>query len=145
MKTTERKSNITVQIIGAVIALALLALATFVLWWITGQAAEQLDTLRIWAMIATVAAPIAAVVGYRLGRIEAHGFLSGADRILDKMTGLVQEVSTIRDTSRITVHQATRPSGQVSAQSAPQVWGVATPQPPRLTYRTADADDVDSL
>jgi len=144
MKTTKSESNARGFVIGAGVTLALLVLVTFGLWWLTGQVAEQVSTLRTWVVISMLAVPAAAGAGYRLGRIEATGFLSGADKIMNKMTSLVRDVSAIRDTSRITVHQATRPGGP-GMQPAPQVWGIVQPQPPRLTYRTADMDDVDNL
>jgi len=106
MKTTERKSNATVLMIGGVITLGVLALATFGLW----KLADGLSHTAVnwWAAIATLVIVPVFLAGFYFGKTEARGVLAGFDKSLDRMAKVIGDVVTVRDQSRIAVHQATR-------------------------------------
>lgn len=107
MKTTERKTN-TVLMIGVFFVLVILALALG-LWAFAGTASR--NAVNIWAAVATLLIVPAFAFGFYLGKVEARGILSGFDKSLDRMARVIGDVVTVRDNSRIAVHQATRQPG----------------------------------
>jgi hypothetical protein len=109
MKTTERKSNAKVLTIGAVIALVILALVTFGLWTLADSLSHT--AVNWWAILATLAIVPVFGFGFYLGKVEARGLLAGFDKSLDRMARVIGDVVTVRDNSRIAVHQATRQPG----------------------------------
>jgi hypothetical protein len=106
MKTTERKSNATALVIGAGIVLAILALVVFGLWTLASGASRE--TVNGWAAIATLLIVPVFLAGFYFGKTEARGVLAGFDKSLDRMAKVIGDVVTVRDQSRIAVHQATR-------------------------------------
>jgi hypothetical protein len=109
MKTTERKSNPTVLLIGGVIALAILALVIVGLWALADSLSHT--AVNGWAIVATLALVPVFAFGFYSGKVEARGLLAGFDKSLDRMSKLIGDVVTVRDQSRIAVHQATRQPG----------------------------------
>lgn len=136
--TTRHSTDYKAIAIVVLVALgmAISGAALYGLWRLTGLAAESIAGLRAWAMIATLAVPMAGWITYRLGRVESRGFISGAEKTIDKMTGLVESVSTIRDNHR----PAQRAPGAPAWQVGPNV-----AQPPLLTYRATGGDGSDDL
>ncbi len=138
MKTTERKSNATVLTIGAVIALVVLALVIFGLWALARGASR--GAVNWWAVITTLLIVPAFFFGFYLGKVEARGLLSGFDKSLDRMAKVIGDVATMRDTSRIAVHQATRPRPQPGYTVVlPNVTG------PSITHRQLSSGDDDTI
>lgn len=122
-------------IAGAVIITLLII---FALWLVTDTLPR--DGLRAWAVIVTVIIVPGFFAGFYFGKIEARGMLHGFDQSLDRMTNVVRDVMTVRDQSRITVHNATRP--------APAHYQVVLPgvrDLPQITARATRTDDVVEL
>ncbi len=110
MKTTVRHDSIVPGvIIGAVIVLAVLGLVIYGLW--TLIASQERNVADWWAVIATLLIVPVFLAGFWFGKTEVRGFLSGADKMLDRMSGTVERIVAVRDTSRVTVHNATKPAG----------------------------------
>ena len=82
-----------------------------------------------WAVIATLLIVPLFFFGYYLGKVEARGLLHGFDQSLDRMAGVIGDVVSVRDQSRIAVHNATK--------MPPAQWQVSLPgvQPPTITHR----------
>ena len=112
MKTTRetRKHELTMWIIGVVTALAILGLVVYGLWALVSS--QSRDAADWWAVIATLLTAPAFFTGFWFGKTEVRGFLSGADKMLDKMSGTVERIVTVRDSSRIAVHNARQSRSQ---------------------------------
>jgi hypothetical protein len=111
MKTTlvRRDSIIPVIVGGVVIVLAVLGLVIFGLWTLADGWTRT--AVNWWAVIATMLIVPGFLAGFWFGKTEVRGFLSGADKMLDRMSGTVERIVAVRDTSRVTVHNATKPAG----------------------------------
>ncbi len=126
--------------VGIGVLIVLVAVVSVVWALYTLAAGLSRSGVNWWAVVSTCLLIPAAMAGHWTGRTEARGYSHGADKVIDKLTGLVQSVVTTRDQSRITIHQATHP-----AQPQPPVWGISQQPMPQLTYRTAGRDEVDDL
>lgn len=122
-------------IAGVIILTGLIIIAL----WLATDAVPR-DVLRGWAVIVTLIIAPGFFAGFYFGKIEARGMLHGFDRSLDRMTNVVRDVMTVRDQSRIAVHNATRP--------APANYQVVLPgvrDLPQITARATRTDDVVEL
>jgi hypothetical protein len=85
-------------IAGGLIAAAVL-FGIVLLWWLTGTA--SMTALRLWAFLMTlallVALPVAALLAFYVGHVEARGYMHGADRTLGNVVSLVSAVTAIRE------------------------------------------------
>ena len=138
MKTTHKDATpmVTALLVGIFLALALLGL---VFWGLYSLAdGWTRPGVNGWAVVATLLLVPAFLSGFWFGKTEVRGFLSGADHMLDRMAGIVQQVATIRETTRT----APRPGGQ---PPAPPLWQVAPPPPHQITYRNGSPDAPDDL
>src|SRR5574340_1554869 len=107
MKTTHRfDSTLTAVIVGAALALGILGLVVYGLWALVSSQSKSVADW--WAVITTLLTVPLFAIGFWFGKTEVRGFLSGADKMLDKMSGMIEKVVTVLDTSRIHVHNATR-------------------------------------
>lgn len=89
---------------GAVVAVIAIAVAL----WFASDAIPR-DGLRGWAVAVTMLLVPGFLAGFWFGKVEARGVLHGFDQSLDRMVGVVSNVMTVRDQSRIAVHKATNP------------------------------------
>jgi hypothetical protein len=95
-------------IIGLAVLIALgVGTPVYLLWLLTGTL--EREGLAVWAIVATLALPVAFLAGFWFGKIEVRGFLAGVDKSLDKLAAAVD----LRDTSRIAVHNVTKAKPQV--------------------------------
>ncbi len=136
----ERKASAIHPGIFVGIALVVLALVIVGLWALASGASRR--AVNWWAVLATLAIVPAFGFGFYLGKVEARGILSGFDKSLDRMAKVIGDVVTVRDTSRIAVHRATRPTPQPGYTVVlPNVTG------PSITHRqlTGGDDDVIDL
>lgn len=138
MTTTHKDASpvVTALAVAALVALGLLGLVIWGLWSLADGWTRP--GVNGWAVAATLLLVPAFLSGFWFGKTEVRGFLSGADHMLDRMAGIVQQVATIREATRT----APRPGGQ---PPAPAVWGVAPPPPLQITYRTGGPDASDDL
>jgi hypothetical protein len=113
------KQKAVVVMVGLALALSIIALVVAGLWALTGAVSET--TLRAWALAVSALVLPAFGFGFYLGKVEARGMLAGLDKSLDRMTGVVEKIVSVRDTSRITVHQATRPAVYTVPMARPAV------------------------
>jgi hypothetical protein len=51
----------------------------------------------VWAIVATLAIPLVALITFQLGRVESRGYMRGADHVMERVVGLVSAVTTIRE------------------------------------------------
>lgn len=80
--------NTIVMVVGAVVILAgVVTLA----WW--GMGFVSPNAARLWALLATVALPLAVWAGWWFGHTEARGKLSGFDNAIDRMFGGLTKAS----------------------------------------------------
>jgi len=109
-------------------------------FWTLAMGLEH-TKLAIWAIAATLALLPTFLAGFWFGKTEVRGFLAGVDAGLDRLAQAVN----MRDTSRITMHAATRTPRQ---QPTPTAYNVilpgALPQGhiPQITHRQLTDDDV---
>lgn len=59
----------------------------------------SLGALRLWAVIATCALPVTALVAFWLGRIEARGTVAGLKVGIDAVTSSASKVADVRVTT----------------------------------------------
>lgn len=131
-------SLLTGIIIGAVIVLAIVGLVVYGLWALVSS--QSRTTADWWAVIATLLDVPIFALGFWFGKTEVRGFLSGADKMLDRMSGTVERIVAIRDTSRVTVHNATKPAGYTVVLP-----NVARSAMPTITHRTLSAGDDETV
>jgi hypothetical protein len=79
--------------IGVTVVVILSVLAAF--WWMTGEVSA--NAIRVWAIVATLAIPLVALITFQLGRVESRGYMRGADHVMERVVGLVNAVTTIRE------------------------------------------------
>lgn len=73
------------------------------------------STIHIWAAFLTTAVlfgtPLVAFLGFYFGKVEARGFMAGADVIMERVFGRLVDVVQVRDQSRVTVkNEAPQPN-----------------------------------
>lgn len=140
--TTHTNSIVPVIMGGVVIMLVILALVVYGLWALVSS--QERGVADWWAVIATLLLIPAFLTGFWFGKTEVRGFLSGADKMLDRMSRLMSDVVAVRDTSRINVHNATKVPTQPG-------YTVVLPNVPRsmppITYRelTSGGDATEDL
>jgi flagellar basal body-associated protein FliL len=127
---------LTLVLLGLVVAVSILALVVYGLWSLAD--AWTRPGVNAWAIAATLLLVPAFLSGFWFGKTEVRGFLSGADHMLDRMAGIVQQVATVREATRT----APRPAGQ---PPAPPLWQVNPPPPLQITYRSGGPDAPDDL
>jgi len=80
------------QTVAAVLlAVLVLALALWGAW--RGMQSVPPRTARLWALVATLALPVAIAFGWWAGHTEARGRLEGIDQALDKAMGAAAQVA----------------------------------------------------
>ncbi len=128
---------VTGVVIGAVIVAVILGLVVYGLWALVSS--QSRNAADWWAVIATLLIAPTFALGFWFGKTEVRGFLSGADKMLDRMSRLISDVVTVRDNSRIAVHNATK---------SPQPYTVVLPNVPRtmptITHRELASGDNDT-
>jgi hypothetical protein len=108
---TSSKDSVAHVIFGsvavvAVIVAVILGLVTYGLWTLANNWTRM--GVNWWAVIVTLLVVPIFFFGFYLGKTEARGMLAGFDKSLDRMGRLISDVVTVRDTSRINVHNATK-------------------------------------
>jgi len=105
--------------------IVILGTSCFALWllrevwlWLTGVDA---DVLATWALLATLALPFVALGGLLLGRRDAGIRVDGLDMGIEKVMGMAEKVSDIRDRSAAKIKQ---PPVQVAVLPQLQQGGV---------------------
>jgi hypothetical protein len=137
-KTEFHKTLAWLAILGAGVILVALVYLAFRYWtWVTTLSPV---TLAAWATIATMVFPLLFGLGFYFGKVEAKGWLHGADQLLERGWSTMEKVTSIRDTSRINVHNATKPQ-----PAQPAIQGPYLPDPdfPRFTVRTGSEEIID--
>lgn len=136
--TTTTHTNSIAPIImgGVIVVLVILGLVIYGLWMLVSS--QERNVADWWAVVATLLLIPAFLTGFWFGKTEVRGFLSGADKMLDRMSRLMSDVVTVRDTSRINVHNATKVPTQPG-------YTVVLPNVPRsmppITYRELTSGD----
>lgn len=100
-----------------IVVLLLLAAAGWAAWSLMADVPP--DWARAWALLATVAAPVAGWVGYRLGLVEARGRMTGIGEGLSAVVGAAVQAVDLRG-------QAARSLGSKAADIKPS--GIELPQ-----------------
>ncbi len=124
---------------GVLIVLGILGLVIYGLW-IFANGMEH-GKLAVWAIVATFIVPLVFLAGFWFGKTEVRGFLAGVDAGLDRLAQAVN----MRDSSRITVHTATRTPRQPPTPTAYNVilpGGLPQGYIPQITHRQLTDDDV---
>ncbi|MBN2003099.1 MAG: hypothetical protein JXA21_07050 [Anaerolineae bacterium] len=120
-----------------ILGLTLIGLPVYGLHSLTGE--FEYAALRWVATGLTLALVPAFFFGFWFGKVEVRGFLGGLDTALDKLAAAVD----LRDTSRVRVHQATRPPAQKPQPNfnvyLPQAG--ALPTLPTITHKALPQND----
>ena len=110
--------------------------------WLMVRAAT-VDTLRWWAGLATLALPMAALAGYRLGLLAARERIAGLE------TGVEKVMAAARQTASLRYPASQRQSRAKVPQAAFNVflpgYPGSGPQQPVVLPRLSDGEDVVEL
>jgi flagellar basal body-associated protein FliL len=109
-KTTKTNTMAILIVVGVLSALAVLGLVVYGLWALVSS--QSRNAADWWAVVATLLIAPAFFIGFWFGKTEVRGFLSGADKMLDRMSTTIERTVAIRDNSRIAVHNARRAGSQ---------------------------------
>jgi hypothetical protein len=106
-----------VVIIGVLFLLILAGLC-----WLAWRLTASLEpvVLRAWALLATIAIPLALWLGYRLGHTEARGRLQGIDDGLGRVTAAAATVIDLRGQASQRLREPTQPPVDVELPKLPQ-------------------------
>ncbi len=125
-----------VWIVVLILVLGIIVMSLVIYGLLTLAKNTSPEAVIWWAVIATLLAVPLFLFGFYLGKVEARGVLRGFDRSLDRMAGVIGDIVTVRDQSRIAVHNATKIPPQAQ-------WQVNLPglQSPIITHRRLTGGD----
>ena len=88
------KQRLSVWIGTSIIIVTIAAGVCYLIW----QAMLQVpaNAARAWALLATVALPVATWAGWFFGHVEARGRLAGIDQAVDKVMGAATRAAGLR-------------------------------------------------
>lgn len=81
MPKTREQLFFTIGAVGLVIVLAIIGGVVYLAYKV------EVGTLRAWAIGATLALPLALLVAFYLGRLEARGHIAGLSQGIEAVTG----------------------------------------------------------
>lgn len=82
-----------VTVLSILVGLAVMAGIGLLIWY-KGMMKVPPNAARAWALLATVALPLTAVIFWWFGKVEARGRLRGIDDAVDSLIGAIVGVNT---------------------------------------------------
>ncbi len=127
------KERLTLALIGAAVILVGIVYALVT--------AISPTALRVYAILVTLALPLAGWIGWYVGRYAAQAYLSGLERGTDTVMHAAQKTADVRDRSAAMARVARGVRSSAAGQ------GVVLPElpPATITHRPRQSDKVIDL
>lgn len=115
----------------------LIGLAVIVILLYLAAANMEPGTVRAWAIVATLAVPLAFIGGVIVGTLEARGKISGIDLAMDKLGRTYEHASKTQ--ADIELKRKPAPPPTINVMNAPN--GLLPP----ISHRLIESDEVIDL